>query len=704
MERRRFLSGLLTAGALTAWDPALKPEREEISRVLVIFKCHLDVGFDNTQAAILRLYFDQYFPKAMEIAEEMSQAGEDPYLWTTGSWLLYEYLDQAKGEQRKRIEEAIARGHLAWHALPFTWQSEMLDRTMIAGALGFSRTLDRRFGRTTTGAKMTDVPGHTRGIIGPLAENGVTFLHIGINSASTPADVPPLFLWRDTDGPELTVMYHKDYGGTLELPGSDVAVAIEVKDDNLGPHTRDEIKTIYQKLHESYPNARISPATLTDIAQAIVPIRSQLPVVTEEIGDTWIHGVPSDPIKVCRFREMARLRREWIADGKMHTGGAVDLALLRRLTLAVEHGTGADTKQFLDYDHYKPSDLAQVLSLPGYRAMTTSWEEKRRDIDEGIANLPAHLRSQAVERLHSLPAEKPIVGALKPHRAGSEIETKHFVVAVDPQTGALCSLREKTNGRKYGSPENLLGLFSYQAFSKEDFDRFIGSYIRSTEDWAFKDFGKPGIERFGARSRNWTPALVHLRAGAEGDAYRVLAELRVIDPEAQKLGTVAWPEKMFLELVFPNAEPTVQMNFCWFGKVANRLPEAAWLSFFPAAPSEGDWILEKTDRLISPFDVVRGGNRHMHAVTRIIHRFDGGSSFAVETLDAPVVALGEKSPIFFSNEQPDLGKGLHFCLHNNTWGTNYPQWFGEDMRFRFVLRTQTAAHSARFLAAPANCY
>jgi len=29
------------------------------------------------------------------------------------------------------------------------------------------------------------------------------------------------------------------------------------------------------------------------------PVHQQLPVVTSEIGDTWIHGVASDPIKVC---------------------------------------------------------------------------------------------------------------------------------------------------------------------------------------------------------------------------------------------------------------------------------------------------------------------------------------------------------------------------------------------------------------------
>ncbi|HKF24708.1 MAG TPA: DUF5054 domain-containing protein, partial [Candidatus Acidoferrum sp.] len=242
------------------------------------------------------------------------------------------------------------------------------------------------------------------------------------------------------------------------------------------------------------------------------------------------------------------------------------------------------------------------------------------------------------------------------------------------------------SGRILASPENPLAVFSYQTFSKEDFDRFIGSYIRSTEDWAFKDFGKPGIERFGARSRNWTPRLVHLWAGSEQSAHRLVAELQIIDAAAEASGTVAWPKKIFLELIFPDAEPAVEMNLSWFGKIANRLPEAAWLSFFPGSAGQEDWALEKTGQLISPFDVVRGGNRHMHAVSKLVRGREAAIDLAIETLDAPVIALGQKTPLFFSTEQPDLGKGLHFCLHNNTWGTNYPQWFGEDMRFRFLLR------------------
>ena len=213
MMKRRNLLKMLAGSAMLA-------RAEEVKRVLVMFKCHLDVGFTDTQAGVMKKYFDVYYPEAMKRAAAMRAAGRDRYTWTTGSWLLYEYLEQAAAEAKKRMEQAIAAGDIAWHALPFSWQTEMLDRTMIAGAIGFSKSLDERFGRSTTGAKMTDVPGHTIGLVAPLAENGVKFLHIGVNSASTPPDVPSLFVWKDGAGATLIVMYqHKGYGGVARIPG-----------------------------------------------------------------------------------------------------------------------------------------------------------------------------------------------------------------------------------------------------------------------------------------------------------------------------------------------------------------------------------------------------------------------------------------------------------------------------------------------------
>ncbi len=101
MKRRDFVKSLLAAsGAATCRPDFLHgfpaaTDAPEVKRVLVMFKCHLDVGFADTQAAIMREYFEVYFPRAIEVATAMRQSGADRYVWTTGSWLLYEYLEQA---------------------------------------------------------------------------------------------------------------------------------------------------------------------------------------------------------------------------------------------------------------------------------------------------------------------------------------------------------------------------------------------------------------------------------------------------------------------------------------------------------------------------------------------------------------------------------------------------------------------------------
>ena len=76
----------------------------------------------------------------------------------------------------------------------------------------------------------------------------------------------------------------------------------------------------------------------------------------------------------------------------------------------------------------------------------------------------------------------------------------------------------------------------------------------------------------------------------------------------------------------------------------------------------------------------------MHAVSTGFSHVGDKESIVIETLDSPVIALGEKSPLNFSISQPDLTGGIHCNLFNNAWGTNYIMWFQENMRFRFVLR------------------
>ena len=96
-------------------------------------------------------------------------------------------------------------------------------------------------------------------------------------------------------------------------------------------------------------------------------------------------------------------------------------------------------------------------------------------------------------------------------------------------------------------------------------------------------------------------------------------------------------------------------------------------------------MLDKVERPVSPHEVIAGGGVHLHAVTLRVSYGDAQGGFALETLDAPLVAPGQRALLVFDNRRPDMREGVHVNLYNNLWGTAFPQWYGGDMRFRFTI-------------------
>src|SRR5260370_42144972 len=139
MQRREFIKSVLgsallwKAPALLALQVSSTPPAPDprVKRVLVMFKCHFDAGFIDTQTAVVHRYFTEYFPRAMDLASELRHSGRHRYVWTTGSSLLYEYLEQATPQERTRIEKAISVRDIAWHALPVTWQTQLMAGSLI---------------------------------------------------------------------------------------------------------------------------------------------------------------------------------------------------------------------------------------------------------------------------------------------------------------------------------------------------------------------------------------------------------------------------------------------------------------------------------------------------------------------------------------------------------------------------------------------
>jgi hypothetical protein len=535
---------------------------------------------------------------------------------------------------------------------------------------------------------MTDVPGHTRAIVPLLAAAGIKFLHIGVNASSTPPDVPPVFVWRDPSGAEVIVMYQRGgYGDLVEVAGMRDALAFAHTNDNHGPQTAEQVRAEYAALRRRFPSARILASTMDAFAERLLEAKDQLPVVTGEIGDTWIHGVGSDPKKVSDFRELCRLRRHWLESGQVQPDDPHVQSFSRALLLVPEHTWGMDEKIYLDdYQNYTRAQFDSVRASPRYQTFAASWAEQRAYIDSALAALEGTaLADEARAALRRLVSARPNAAAMQRISASGElIAGAQISISIDSQTGAITQLIERATGRAWAGPQNPLALLRYQTFAQADYDRFRRQYSinkRTTAIWAVPDFSKPGMAASGAESRWWLPSLCGLHHSRTATGECILVELALPTEATERYGS---PAKATLEITLPDAEPVVYVDLQWFNKPASRLPEALWLSFVPRDTVSQGWRLEKLGQKIDPLDVVRDGNRRLHAAAAAAYR-QGDDYLRIDTFDAPLIAPGEPALLNFTNRQPPLQHGMHVNLYNNVWGTNFPMWYDEDARFRFEL-------------------
>lgn len=660
--------------------------------VHMIFKTHLDVGFTDYAHRVVERYFRHFIPNAISLAKTLRDSDEASFVWTTGSWLIYEYLEQASAEERRLMEDAIIAGEITWHGLPFTTHTELMDTSLFRYGLRLAKILDERFGKQTIAAKMTDVPGHTRGMVPLLAEAGITFLHIGVNPASTVPDVPPVFIWRDEpSGADIVVMYHHEYGNTSTIPGLDDAISVILTGDNIGPQSPEDVREAFNMMRQRFPQANIIASTLDAFASKLPAIRANLPILTSEIGDTWIHGVGTDPAKVGGFRELSRLRKSWIEESIVNEDAPDVARFSQNLLLIAEHTWGMDEKTHLpEHGCYDRSDFHKARQREDFRRFEASWTEQRRYLTEAVdALIDPELKRQATARLDALIPSRPRLEYGEACRLDTNYETPHFTIRFD-QTGALTRLTCRENDYEWAGDNKRLGTLIYQTFSHEDYDRFWNQFIRNRDklevtSWAIEDYTKPGLEHVQSHSRNWTPTVDGIQRRVDENGHHFLAHLHMPREAVDNYGC---PRVLTLMLYFPQDAPNVHFDLRWFNKTASRKPEALWFSFNPAVDTPDRWMMDKLGGLISPLEVVSKGARNLHAVdTGVVHQGIQKTLY-IDTIDAPLVAPGKPALLQFDDSQPPLENGVNFNLYNNIWGTNFPMWYEDDARFRFVLRME----------------
>jgi hypothetical protein len=269
------------------------------------------------------------FPDHSKVIDNSMNAS---FVYHTHPWILQEYLNATAGcgkllstrnaTEVAAVETAIRAGQIAWHAKPFTMIHELCHPDVFAASLNISHDLNARFGVThgRSGAKITDLPGVSIGIVPLLARAGVKALHIGTNgmgdqvfpSFNGADNLPQVFRWHHpATGDEIIVMNEQGYGTQIVLPagmGFDQALRWQFTSDNGRPPTAEAVVAFWEQVQAEFPNAVLQASTLDNFADALWAIRDRLPMVTQEIGNVWLPQMVTDPWRLRALRAVSRLR------------------------------------------------------------------------------------------------------------------------------------------------------------------------------------------------------------------------------------------------------------------------------------------------------------------------------------------------------------------------------------------------------------
>ena len=411
-------------------------------------------------------------------------------------------------------------------------------------------------------------------------------------------------------------------------------------------------------------------------------------------------------MKVAQFLRLLGLKEQWLQEGILVRGSAEYDAFMEQMLLVTEHTWGMDAKKhLLDSSHGKKEEFngsrkmnatsaveygpKNALLLQGmvaelrmhkgenivssYSAFEASHAEQRAYITKAVAALPKALARQVEDSFgFAYPA--------MPSKA-SEMQTQRLFSIAGWQVhlgahGEIVHLKNEALGI---DKDIVLGLFEYTAYSGKQVDDCYFEYGRDLKQnyfWAEPDFGKPGLRyEQNLGGGNWRPQPV----GVFTEEKTITVWLQNSEEACETYGC---PRQV--ALIYRFGQENIDIELFWRQKDAIRSPEGIWLLMDLNMDNPSHWHRQKLGQTVNPLAVVPNGNRRLHCVQSL--RYAAADATAgIVPQDSPLVAIGEKALYAVHNDMPKPQNGFWFLLYNNRWGTNFKQWFCEDIRFVFTV-------------------
>lgn len=677
----------------------------DIKKIILVYKTHFDIGFTDLSENVIAQYSGDMLRDVIATCRGTQNLGRLKYVWTMPAWPLWHIVNHCTPELKKELDELIRNGQVVWHALPFTSHTDCCSQMEYIEGLSYARKLSDMYQKPyPIAAKMTDVPGHSIMLPDLLDQAGIKFLHLGCNEFATPPEVPELFFWESPGERRVLTMYSKGGYGTGLKPPEDwkfpVWMALMHTHDNSGPQSAGMTEKLSRLLQELYPGVEVVSGTMDDFYHELEQCGLEnVPVVRKDLADTWIHGVGSYPKEMALLREnrrkMEKLQAAYgkkLLEGWEESGEIEELldAYYEEVCLFEEHTWGADVKTWLGADRvYEKDEFLQKKKTKACEFMERSWAEQRERVyraDKCRVRLEQLLEEkveQCMEKNAESMANAPVLarpGTLNVTESGGylQVESGRYELLFSQETGQILKLNDRILGQTIMEARGKEGVFSYRydKYGYDDINEYLRNYGYHFTTWGIQDYGREGYPFCGHET--FFPDFE--RYETEGNRITFFYGA---SESADKYGDAS---RIEVGITFPEEGSKLYVDLKLCQKQESPYVEAG--SFILPFAEEGTrFYIQKGGALLDPAkDLARRSNHSLYCLENGMMAVDEKKGICIRTLDAPLAAVGDPGVYLYKPQyvEPEY-PGVYINLFNNMWGTNFPQWIGGDMEFRFEI-------------------
>ena len=161
---------------------------------------------------------------------------------------------------------------------------------------------------------------------------------------------------------------------TVVIPGLDQALVYAWRDDNAGPpESVAEVVGNYAQVEQMFPGAQVISSTLDNFTSIILQHKDKLPVIDQDLTDTWLMGAPSDPLKLASARALDRAATACLADGTCSMDDPAFYNFSRQAIKNGEHTWGLHVQSLGPFaEHgYRNAELRQELDTGAFACVGT---------------------------------------------------------------------------------------------------------------------------------------------------------------------------------------------------------------------------------------------------------------------------------------------------------------------------------------------